>query len=67
MAEGGLYITGGIAAKNPMFVSVPEFLEEFHNSHVYDDFLRSVPIKLNANEESGLLGAGFYAMQLLEK
>lgn len=65
MAHGGLFIAGGIAAKNPMFVNVPEFLEEFHNTHVYSDFLHSVPIKLNANEESGLLGAGFYAAQLL--
>ncbi|MDC0335387.1 glucokinase [Pseudodesulfovibrio sp.] len=65
MAQGGLYIAGGIAAKNPMFVNVPEFLEEFHNTHVYADFLHSVPIKLNANEESGLLGAGFYGAQLL--
>jgi len=67
MCEGGLYIAGGIAAKNPMFVNVPEFLDEFHNSHVYENFLHSVPIKLNTNEESGLLGAGFYAMQLLDK
>ena len=66
MSEGGLFIAGGIAAKNPMFVNVPEFLEEFHNSHVYEDFLHNVPIKLNTNEESGLLGAGFYAMQLLQ-
>ncbi|QGY41081.1 glucokinase [Pseudodesulfovibrio cashew] len=65
MCEGGLYVAGGIAAKNPMFVKIPEFLEEFHNSHVYGAFLRSVPIRLNANQESGLLGAGFYAMQLL--
>lgn len=65
MAEGGVYIAGGIAAKNPMFVNVPEFLEEFHNSHVYNDYLQSVPIKLNVNEESGLLGAGFFAVQLL--
>jgi len=65
MCEGGLYIAGGIAAKNPMLVQVPEFLEEFHNSHVYEEFLHSVPIKLNNNEESGLLGAGFYALQLL--
>lgn len=65
MAQGGLYIAGGIAAKNPMFVNVPEFLEEFHNTHVYADFLHSIPIKLNANEESGLFGAGFYAMQQL--
>lgn len=67
MCNGGLFIAGGIAAKNPLFVQAPEFLEEFHNSHVYQEFLRTVPIKLNANEESGLLGAGFYGMQLLEK
>lgn len=65
MCQGGLFIAGGIAAKNPMFVNVPEFLEEFHNTHIYADFLHSVPVKLNANEESGLLGAGFYGAQLL--
>lgn len=67
MCFGGLYIAGGIAAKNPMFVNVPEFIEEFHNTHVYGDFLHTVPIKLNCNEESGLYGAGFYAKQLLEE
>jgi len=65
MCHGGLFITGGIVAKNPTFVEVPEFLDEFHNCHVYEEFLHSVPIKVNDNEESGLLGAGFYASQLL--
>lgn len=66
MCQGGLYIAGGIAAKNPILVNVPEFLDEFHNSHVYQDFLTSISIQLNTNEESGLLGAGFYGNQLLE-
>jgi len=65
MALGGFYIAGGIAAKNPMFVEVPEFMDEFHNSHVYQDFLRSVPVRLNCNEESGLFGAAFYGTQML--
>ena len=65
MARGGFYIAGGIASKNPMFIEVPEFINEFHNSHVYEDFLYSVPIRLNNNEESGLYGAGFYGAQLL--
>ena len=65
MTTGGLFIAGGVAAKNPMFVQVPEFMAEFHNSHVYRDFLHSVPVKLNCNEESGLFGAAFYAVQLL--
>lgn len=63
MCHGGLFIAGGVAAKAPMYVQSPEFLREFHNTHVYGDFLRSVPVKLNANEQSGLFGAGFYASQ----
>ena len=65
MCSGGLYIAGGVAAKNPMLVQVPEFLEEFHNTHVYEEFLRTVPVRLNANEQSGLFGAAFYGAQLL--
>jgi len=65
MAHGGLFIAGGMAAKNTMLVNHPCFIEEFHNTHVYSNFLRSVPIKLNTNEESGLFGAAFYAQQLL--
>lgn len=67
MCQGGLFVAGGIAVKNPMLVTIPEFLNEFHDSHVYEDFLSSVSIRLNTNEESGLLGAGFYGRQLLEK
>ncbi|MCJ2163962.1 MULTISPECIES: glucokinase [unclassified Pseudodesulfovibrio] len=65
MSLGGFFIAGGVASKNPMFVNVPEFMNEFHNSHVYADFLHSVPVKLNGNEESGLFGAAFYGAQLL--
>jgi glucokinase len=65
MARGGLFIAGGVAAKNPMLVSVPEFMDEFRNSHVYGDFLESIPVKLNANEQSGLYGAAFHGAQLL--
>ena len=65
MSFGGLFIAGGVAAKNPLYVEAPEFMEEFHNTHVYGEFLHSVPVKLNANQESGLYGAGFYGAQLL--
>lgn len=66
MCRGGLYISGGVAAKNPLLVQSPAFLEEFHNTHVYEDFLRSIPIKVNANEASGLYGAAFCGLQLLK-
>lgn len=65
MPRGGLVIAGGVAAKNPMLVTLPEFLEEFHTSHVHADFLRSLPVVLNANEHSGLYGAAFCGMQRL--
>ncbi|WP_319584957.1 glucokinase [uncultured Pseudodesulfovibrio sp.] len=65
MTTGGLFIAGGVAAKNPMLVQIPEFMDEFHNSHVYQDFLNTVPVKLNANEASGLFGAAFYGAQML--
>jgi glucokinase len=65
MASGGMYIAGGVAANNPMLVTVPEFMAEFRNSHVYADSLHNVPVRLNANEKSGLFGAAFYGAQLL--
>jgi len=67
LSYGGMYISGGIAAKNHIFVKAPEFMEEFHNSHIYSDFLHTVPIKLNDNEDSGLYGAGSYGLQLMIK
>lgn len=66
MARGGLYLTGGVAARNPLLVTAPEFLEEFHHSHVHAEFLRTVPIRLNTNQESGLYGAAFHGAQLLQ-
>ena len=65
MAGGGMYLTGGVAAKNPMFVTAPEFLHEFHDCPIHEGFLRQVPVKLNTNEESGLYGAAFLGVQLL--
>jgi glucokinase len=65
MTTGGLFIAGGVAARNPLLVQIPEFLDEFHNSHVYQEFLHTVPVKLNANEASGLFGAAFFGAQML--
>jgi glucokinase len=65
MTTGGMFIAGGVAAKNPMLVQVPEFMDEFHNSHVYQEFRHAVPVRLNANQASGLFGAAFYGAQML--
>ncbi len=61
-ASGGLYITGGIAAKNQVLITDSNFLSEFHLSYTFGGFLASIPVFLNHNESSGLYGAAFYGV-----
>ncbi|GAB6059760.1 glucokinase [Desulfonatronum parangueonense] len=61
LATGGMYIAGGVAAKNPILVQHPEFMLEFHNNPNYGDLLRAIPVFLNTNEDSGLWGAALAA------
>lgn len=56
-ATGGLYISGGIIAKNPFVVDQPVFMEEFLNSSSMEGFLKKIPVFLNDNQDSGLYGA----------
>ncbi len=60
VALGGVYIAGGLAAKNPSMLTHPEFTREFVNSPTYGFMLEDIPIYLNTNEESGLWGAAFF-------
>lgn len=62
---GGLYICGGLAAKNPLLVKHPAFAQEFVASAVHAKLLQRVPVFLNANEQSGLWGAAQHAVQML--
>jgi glucokinase len=61
LAVGGMYIAGGVAAKNPMLVTDPAFTTEFVNSPAYGPVLKDIPVTLNVNEESGLWGAAQFA------
>ncbi|WP_320170217.1 glucokinase [Maridesulfovibrio sp.] len=56
-ATGGLYISGGIVAKNPFVVDQPVFMEEFLRSSSMEDLLKRIPVFLNDNQDSGLYGA----------
>jgi glucokinase len=67
LAQGGLYLAGGIAAKNPAILSHPNFRDEFLNSPTMGHLLARIPIFLMDNEDSGLWGAAFYAQHLLGK
>jgi glucokinase len=62
---GGLYVCGGIGAKNPFLVDQVAFREEFVASPIHSELLRRIPIYLNCNELSGLWGAAKYAVQAL--
>ncbi|WP_432736873.1 glucokinase [Maridesulfovibrio sp. FT414] len=56
-ATGGLYISGGIVAKNPFVVEHPVFMDEFLRSSSMNDLLKRIPVFLNDNQDSGLYGA----------
>ncbi|MBN2140535.1 MAG: glucokinase [Desulfovibrionaceae bacterium] len=66
LASGGVYVSGGVAARCPALVEHPEFLAEFANSPRHRDLLEDMPVYLNRNEDSGLFGAAFYGLLLLE-
>lgn len=65
LPTGGLYLCGGVAAKNPVLVRHPEFAREFLDSSTYGDFLADIPVRLVRNENTGLFGAARYGVSLL--
>jgi Glucokinase len=67
LATGGLYVSGGLAAKNPTVVDNDHFRAEFINSPAHAELLRSLPVRLNANENSGLYGAALFGQRALER
>ncbi|OGR34901.1 MAG: hypothetical protein A2051_01745 [Desulfovibrionales bacterium GWA2_65_9] len=67
LALGGVYVCGGVAAKNPQFVEHPAFLEEFRLSPSHSDLLAGLPVMLNINEDSGVYGAALFGAQRLRR
>lgn len=61
LPTGGLYLTGGIAARNPFLVDHDAFRAEFSACRYHEALLKRIPIFLNVNQESGLWGAARYA------
>ena len=67
MCFGGLFIAGGVAAKNPILVTNEHFKQAFYDNHIHRKVLEAIPVYLNDNEESGLWGAAFYGVQALRR
>jgi glucokinase len=67
LALGGLYIAGGVAARNPEILTHAGFRNEFLGSSTMGHLLATIPVFLIDNQDSGLWGAAFYGRQILQK
>jgi len=65
VAFGGVFIAGGIAAKNPQLVKHPEFEGAFRKSRLHSKLLAKIPVSLVTSQDSGLWGAAYYGCQEL--
>ncbi|MDQ3283410.1 MAG: glucokinase [Acidobacteriota bacterium] len=57
LARGGVYLAGGIAAKNKDRFTDGRFMNAFTRKGRFHDLVRSIPVDLIVNEEVGLIGA----------
>lgn len=67
LCSGGLWISGGIAARNPLCVGCDAFFAELHDAPAFAGWLRNIPVRLMEDGESGLWGAACYGRMLLEQ
>lgn len=57
LARGGIFLAGGIAAKNRDWFTDGRFLEAFLRKGRFRDVMESMPVDLIINEQVGLIGA----------
>lgn len=61
---GGLYLAGGIAAKNLALIQTGEFLQAFHRKGRMSSLLERVPVYVVLDPQVGLIGAALYATEI---
>ncbi len=61
---GGLYVAGGIAAKNLDLITRGGFMNAFGDKGRVSDLLQEVPVHIVLNPQVGLIGAARYAAGL---
>lgn len=61
LATGGIYVAGGIAAKNVSWFTSGEFVKEFENHRQYRSLLERIPVFLITGYEAGMYGAAYVA------
>ena len=62
LALGGIYIAGGIAAKNLEMFQLPAFKQEFFNCGKQAELIRQIPIYVITDYNVSLYGAAEYMM-----
>lgn len=67
MAVGGIYISGGIAAKIMPVMKKPLFMKAFVNKGRMEPLLMEVPVEVIVNDRIGLFGAARYAFRSNQK
>ena len=65
LALGGVFISGGIAIKNPKIITHEAFLANYTDTAIRHNFLKDVPIKLMNSEDNGLWGAAEFGVRSL--
>jgi len=63
MATGGVFIGGGIAAKNLPVLQQPLVIEAFRAKGRFRGFMEKIPVRVILNERAALLGAARHALQ----
>ena len=66
LSRGGVFLAGGIAAKNLRHFTTGRFVEAFLRKGRFIDVMKSIPIDVIVNPEVGLLGAVEAARRLVE-
>lgn len=57
LARGGVFLAGGVAAKNQKFFTDGRFIEAFGRKGRFHDLMKTIPVDLIINEQVGLIGA----------
>ena len=65
LPKGGLYVSGGIAAKNPHWVQSEVFLHAFKDKGRLSSAVEQTPLYLVLVEDTGERGAHYASVQLL--
>jgi glucokinase len=67
LALGGVTLAGGVVGRFPAFADHRAFRESFRHSATMADLLASIPVRLLADEASGLWGAARAGMERLKE